>query len=140
MIYRKRSEVFLRKDEKFIVGEVVRKGKKYMINAGGAVEEGESLQDAVYRETLEEFGIRVGNLKLVGDIKMSSSMIRRTGEGTHTFIFVGDFLSVDKSLYGSEPDTMAPRLVTKEEYIENISKNYYWPQLNKKRLEILNKL
>lgn len=62
---RKASRAIIIKDNKLLVTKRNKFGEEYYILIGGGVELGESLEEALYRELLEESGVQVANPRLV---------------------------------------------------------------------------
>lgn len=66
-MYRKGvSALIVNNTKEFLLVNLVSLEEKYFVIPGGGVEEGESLEEAAYREIKEEVGIGKGSLELVG--------------------------------------------------------------------------
>ncbi len=119
--YRPRAEVFIIKDGKLIVG-VPHKGWTGYVISGGGIERGEDPAETARRETLEEFGVSVKNLRLISKgkkinyndspptgappkMKKYIEEMRKKHSGGLFYTFVGDYDGINKKLYGTEPDT-----------------------------------
>jgi len=97
------SALILNKKDEFLLVNLVSFKEKYIAITGGGKEEGETLEDAVYREIEEELGIEKDSLEFVGksdipvSFKFKTKKINRNGvefEGSdryfYGFRFVGD--------------------------------------------------
>ena len=65
--WRKRVEVYIRKENKIVVG--MHKRFKIILPPGGGIDKGETLNQAAKRECLEEVGIKIKNIKKIAEYK-----------------------------------------------------------------------
>lgn len=66
-MYRKGvSALIINKNSEFLLVNLNSFEERFFAIPGGGVEEGESLEDAVYREIMEELGIKTESLELIG--------------------------------------------------------------------------
>ncbi|WNJ97570.1 NUDIX hydrolase [Vibrio ruber] len=72
------------------------KGEKYVIPVGGGIEFGEKSTDAARRETFEEIGAEIDNLRLLG---ISENIFTFSGTAGHEIVFVYEAELKDKSFY-----------------------------------------
>ncbi|RLT44440.1 MAG: NUDIX domain-containing protein [Chloroflexi bacterium] len=77
-------------------GEDARKGEVFYRPAGGGVEFGESSQDAVCREMMEEFGALVQPVRLMGT---SENIFTYMGNTGHEIVFLWECRFVDERFY-----------------------------------------
>jgi 8-oxo-dGTP pyrophosphatase MutT (NUDIX family) len=126
--FRKAVRVIIRKGDKIILGKRIQDATGELLSydfIGGGVDEGESMEDAVLKECLEEVGIRVKNiqkLSVTSQLEHTFSKPERTAmyAGTEDHYFVADFDKFDKRLHGSEGDAMPHEYVTVDEAIHLI--------------------
>ena len=64
-----RVSAIIIEDKKILLIHRIKNGDEYWVVIGGGVEEGESLEDALKREVLEETCLPVLNYKLLGRVK-----------------------------------------------------------------------
>jgi putative (di)nucleoside polyphosphate hydrolase len=66
-MYRKGvSALIINNNDEFLLVNLNSFEEKYFAIPGGGVEEGETLEEAVYREIMEELGIKAESLELIG--------------------------------------------------------------------------
>lgn len=105
--WRPRSEVYIIKDNKLVVGYIKNNNYDGYIIPGGGIDMGETPEKAAKRECLEEIGIKVKDLKLVSAKKIAyhedqdaatanGSKYSRNFSGAIFFTFVGTFESQTK--------------------------------------------
>ncbi|QMV16508.1 NUDIX hydrolase [Vibrio spartinae] len=75
------------------------KDEKYVIPVGGGIEFGEKSTDAVRRETFEEIGAEIDNLRLLG---ICENMFTSSSAAGHEIVFVYEAEFKDKSFYQRE--------------------------------------
>ncbi len=85
-MYRKGvSALIVNKNEEFLLVNLVSFEEKYFAIPGGGVEEGESFEEAAYREIKEEVGIGRDSLELVGSsnlpVRFQFKVIKMTRDG-----------------------------------------------------------
>jgi 8-oxo-dGTP pyrophosphatase MutT (NUDIX family) len=105
--WRPRSEVFILKDDKLVVGYIKNNNYNGYVIPGGGIDMGETPERAAKRECLEEIGIKVKDLKLISVKKIayhedqkaateSGNKYARNFSGAIFFTFVGSFVSQTK--------------------------------------------
>jgi len=75
------------------------KGQTFYGPLGGGVEFGERAADAIHREMLEELGVELGEVVLLGVLE---NIFTYEGEPGHEIVFVFDARLVDHSLYARD--------------------------------------
>lgn len=71
-------------------------GSPYCRPLGGGIEFGERAQDAIVRETREELGAEIREIRLLGVLE---NLFTLDGQEGHEIVFVFDARFVDESLY-----------------------------------------
>ena len=79
------------------------KGSPFYRPLGGAVEFGETTQEALRRELREELELEIANLRLLGTIE---NIFILEGEKGHEIVYVYDGNFTDKSVYRQESFTV----------------------------------
>lgn len=149
-IWRKRIEVYILKDDKFIIGFRKNSNDKYL-PPGGGIEKGQTLEQAATMECLEELGIRIKNPVLITKetykvdwykmqakgIELSDKIKNRmkTWKGQELHFMKADFDRVDKQYYGRDNDAMIPVVVSKQKLLQELSKNKW--EVSKHRIKIV---
>ena len=150
--WRKKIDIFIRKDGKLLVG--YSPVFKTLLTPGGGIEEGQTIKQAAEIECKEELGVVISNFKLIPEAmfpldyytlsqdeqnlpKMKKRM--KIYRGIKIFFGTADFVGWDKSLLGRDKDAMIPREVTKAELLKEFSKNKQ-PGLGDYKLKVLRKL
>lgn len=128
--YRSRVEVYIIKDNRILIGSgKSRAGDTYVTIPGGGIDEGESIEDAAYRETLEEVGVQIKNIKSIYKASVhqwnpSDTLPAKWGWvtkhplGSITYYRMAEFDEYNDSLYGTEPDMYKLKEVSINEAIE----------------------
>ncbi len=75
------------------------KDEKYVIPVGGGIEFGEKSTDAARRETFEEIGAEIDNLRLLG---ISENIFTFNSTAGHEIVFVYEAEFKDRSFYQRE--------------------------------------
>ena len=108
---------------------------------GGGVEDGETMEQAVIKEALEEVGVRVHNVKAMG-LRLPKHHLMGKPErnaiwsGTDTHYFEADFLRVDTSKLGDDGDALPFSWVTAQEAIDLVKTGPY-SEFNAMKVEAL---
>jgi len=149
--WRQRVEVFIKKDDKFIIGFNPR--HNIYMPAGGGVEKNQDIYSAAENECLEELGIQIDNISLIskkpfiirydeyGNMDVISDKLRDRMKkfiGQHVYFLKGDFVKIDKRLYGRDNDILKPMVVTKQRAIELFKKNKH--KITTHRVQAINKI
>lgn len=101
------------KKEEFLLVNLVSFEEKYFAIPGGGIEEGESKEEAVYREIGEELGIEEKSLKLVGksdtpvQITFKTIKMNREGKeykGSQRYFFGFTFIGSDDKIFLEEDE------------------------------------
>jgi 8-oxo-dGTP pyrophosphatase MutT (NUDIX family) len=112
--WRQRAEIYVIKNGNLIVG-IPDKGWTGYIIPGGGIDKGETPKMAAKRETLEELGVSVKNLKSIGTKKIKyyqrpnmsdyqRNMVNQySGAIFHSY--TAQFHKIDKSKWGAEADS-----------------------------------
>jgi 8-oxo-dGTP pyrophosphatase MutT (NUDIX family) len=135
--------------------------KSYFNFPGGGIEQGNTPEETVRKECLEEVGIKVKNIQKIDmepfiqthqqafQKKTTSDRINQRGQqysGYHTTFYVANYDKIDKRLYGSDDDEMIYKFVPFKEAINIMveqSKNFEDKsklKLFERRLEALENL
>lgn len=143
--YRQCVRVIITKGDKVLLG------KKFINDEfigyefpGGGVEEGDSLEETVKKECLEEVGIKVTNVTPLGvqfkyDVDYPNPERAKLYRGGEDTFFAAEFVSFDKKIHDSEGDALPYTWETIPNAIKLISKykeSIYTPV----RIEALNKI
>lgn len=91
-----------------IVGDDSFGMRNHLETIGGGIEAGESQQQAVIREVMEESGYPIQKLEYIGDIIDEYNLIHRT---THSHFYIAD---VQKELFGAMNRTPEEQLLVQE--------------------------
>ena len=121
---RDRVEVLITKDDRVCVAWW--KGIKTAANIcfpGGGVEAGDTHEQTVVKECLEEVGIQVKNISYLGIREKGTAVFSTVKEGldkfkTETFVYTAEFESVNMKLFNVEGDGMEYEWVTIPQAIE----------------------
>lgn len=107
-MYRKGvSALIINKNEEFLIVNLESFEEKYFAIPGGGVEQGETLEDAVYREIYEELDIGKRSLQLVGQsdspirFKFKEIKMIRDGEnfeGSERYLFGFRFVGANNEI------------------------------------------
>ncbi len=118
-MYRKGvSALIVNSDNEFLLVNLESFENRYFSIPGGGVEEGETLESAVYREIYEELGIEKSFLKFIGQspvpvrFKFKVITMSRKGEkyeGSERYFFGFRFLGNDDEVYPREGEVRAYR-------------------------------
>lgn len=101
------SALIINKKNEFLLINLESFEDKYFAIPGGGVEQGETLEKAVYREIYEELGIRQKNLRIVGQsnvpvrFKFKVIKLNRDGveyNGSERYFFGFRFISQDSEI------------------------------------------
>jgi 8-oxo-dGTP pyrophosphatase MutT (NUDIX family) len=113
---RNRIEAIVRKDNKILLCEDYFKNKRYFVFPGGGIDNNESKEDAAKRETLEEAGVLVKNIRLLNyshsftnknaSSKISKRIASKQFKSIKTYYCICDFDKYDNSLLGKAGDAM----------------------------------
>lgn len=78
-MYRKGvSALIINSNNEFLLVNLISFEERYFAIPGGGLEDGETLEDAVYREVQEELGITANSLELVGKSDLPLQVIFKT--------------------------------------------------------------
>ncbi|MEI6553563.1 MAG: NUDIX domain-containing protein [bacterium] len=120
-MYRKGiSALIINKDKDFLLVNLKSFEDKYFAIPGGGVEEGETLEEATYREIEEELGITAKSLELVGKgdspLRFKFKVIKMTREGveyegSERNFFGFNFIGKDDEIKLQESEVKAYRWV-----------------------------
>ena len=117
-MYRKGvSALIINKNQEFLLVNLASFKEKYFAIPGGGIEEGEDLEDAVYREIQEEVGIEKESLELIGKsdipIKFTFKLIHKDKEysGSERNFFGFRFLGDDTEIKPQTGEVRAYRWV-----------------------------
>lgn len=145
--YRKCVRVIITKGSQILLGQKVLEDKrKVYAFPGGGVEDGDTLEETVIKECLEEVGIEIKNIK-------SLNLIHRhdvkdgffTGERAKLFKgldnnwYIAEFMKTNKKHFGIEGDDMPFIWVSPDKAITMIN-NGHNNDFNHGRIEAINKL
>lgn len=121
-MYRKGVSVLIvNKKEEFLLVNLESFETKYFAIPGGGLEEGESVDEAAYREIEEEVGITKESLELVGISKIPLQFIFKRGAlirdgkeyiGSERHFFAFRFLGTDDEIKLQENEVRAYKWVT----------------------------
>jgi 8-oxo-dGTP pyrophosphatase MutT (NUDIX family) len=105
------ARVLILKNNHVLLGEVRKTGKLCCYNfPGGGVEPGDSMEETISKETLEEVGVRVTNILPLNISLAAEHPMGKKREhlyrGTDNHYFVADFVGYDTSKLNSEGDAM----------------------------------
>ena len=131
---RVRGELYIMNEGKLLVGESFNSGNWSI--PGGAVDSRETPQTAAIRETLEEVGVKVKNIKPLNKTPHVTDFIRIYGswdnvpigvsiwghDRLETYSFQGDYDGEDKRLWRSASDRRGIIWVTPKDYEMYIKK------------------
>ncbi len=120
-MYRKGvSALIINSSNKFLLINLESFEDKYFAIPGGGVEQGETLENAVYREIYEELGIGKKSLQFIGQsnnpIRFKFKVIRMTRdgknyEGSERYFFGFFFVGTDNEIHPKEGEIRAYRWV-----------------------------
>ena len=120
-MYRKGVSVLIvNKKEEFLLVNLESFETKYFAIPGGGLEEGESVEEAAYREIEEEVGITKGSLELVGISKIPLQFLFKRGAlvrdgkeyiGSERHFFAFQFLGNDNEIKLQENEVRAYKWV-----------------------------
>ncbi len=112
--WRQRAEIYVIKDGNLILGTNP-KWKGGLIIPGGGMDKGETPKMAAKRETLEELGVSVKNLKLISTKKIKYVPVKNQPKyqqeltnnysGAIFHSYTAQFNKIDKSKWGKEIDS-----------------------------------
>jgi len=120
-MYRKGvSTLILNKDNEFLLVNLNSFEERFFAIPGGGVEEGESLESAVYREIEEELGIDKNSLELVGkndtplQFRFTVPKVKEGKEyvGSERYFFGFRFVGVDDEIVLQESEVRAYKWVS----------------------------
>lgn len=122
--YRPRAEVYIIKDNKYLIVGIPPKWNGYTI-PGGGMDPGEIPEETAKREALEEIGTKCKNLKKIDSIKIAhTNNIRTEYTGSLFHTFVADFDGYDNSLQSDDlTDKYSPKEVTFKDAISFFKKH-----------------
>lgn len=140
---RDRVEVLITKDDRVCVAWW--KGIKTAENVcfpGGGVEEGDTIEQTVVKECLEEVGIEVTNIRYLNIREKGTTVFSTVKEGlekygAETFVYTAEFKAVDMKVFNIEGDGMTYEWVTIPQAIELMKDSGEYAPL---RLRALNAL
>lgn len=120
-MYRKGvSALIMNKNQEFLLVNLVSFEEKYFAIPGGGIEEGESLERAIYREIQEELGIEEKSLQFVGksnlSLKFKFKVIKmnrdgREYEGSERYFSGFNFIGSDNEIKFKEDEIRACKWV-----------------------------
>lgn len=154
-MYRKGvSALIINKDHQFLLVNLTSFEEKYYVIPGGGIEEGENLEEAVYREIEEELGISKENLNFVGksslplQVKFKVTKINRDGkeyDGSERYFFGFSFIGTDSDIHLKKDEVRVYKWVSfaelnnyllfdnqSEETAEKIMEIFTWLSLDNK--------
>ncbi|MFA6273024.1 MAG: NUDIX domain-containing protein [Candidatus Paceibacterota bacterium] len=121
-MYRKGvSALIINSNDEFLLVNLESFEDKYFAIPGGGVEQGETLENAVYREIHEELGIGRKSLKFVGKsqdpVKFKFKVIKMTRdgknyEGSERYFFGFRFLGNDDEIHPKEGEVRAYKWIS----------------------------
>lgn len=115
-MYRKGVSALINKNDEFLLVNLKSFEDKYFAIPGGGVEQGETLENAVYREIYEELGIGKKSLQFVGQsnipIKFKFKVIKMTRddknyEGSERYFFGFRIVGADDEIHPKEGEVRA---------------------------------
>ncbi len=101
------SALIVNQKNEFLLVNLVSFKEKYFAIPGGGVEQGETLEDAVYREIYEELGVSKNDLQIIGQsdiplrFKFKEIKLNRDGveyEGSERYFFGLKFIGNDRDI------------------------------------------
>lgn len=120
-MYRKGvSALILNKNQELLLVNLVAFENQYYAIPGGGVEEGETLEDAVYREIKEELGIEKNTLKYIAKsdnplrFKFKVTKVNREGReysGSERYFFGFNFIGDDENISIQESEVRSYKWV-----------------------------
>ena len=143
--YRKCVRVAITKGDKVLLGKKIIDGKFVGYEfPGGGVEEGDSLEETVKKECLEEVGISVTNIKHLGisfkyEVNYPNPERAKLYKGGEDTWFSCEFVKFNKELHGIEGDSLPYTWETVPNAI-NLIKKGPESEYNRPRLEALERL
>lgn len=145
-VYRDCVRIIIRKGDLVLLGERLYSDNTLMYYEfpGGGIEEGDSVEDTVKKESLEEVGMVVDNvvsldLRYTYDISYNNQSRARKYKGGRDEWYVCDFVREDHSVHGKEGDALPYRWVPIDKVIDLI-RNGPASKYNEARLAALNKV
>lgn len=119
-----RAEVIIFKDGNLMVGKIVTNGHTWYNLPGGKVESNESIADAAYRETLEEVGVKIKNIKEIGtqfitwkDKERGYPDAKTKHKGVMNHFFTADMDGIDDRVHNRMSDKHELMFMDPKEYI-----------------------
>lgn len=144
--YRKCVRIIIRKDRLVLLGERHYHDGTLMFYEfpGGGIEIGDSLEDTVKKESLEEVGIVVRGVKSLGlhfkyDITYTNPSRSKKYRGGEDVWYVADYVTQDHSVHGKEGDALPYRWVDVDLAIDLIRKGPM-SKYNEARIAALSKV
>ena len=109
--FRKAVRVWIVKGDKVLVGKKTIYGGNIYSIPGGGIEDGESMDMAVYKECLEEVGIQVKNIQSLGICVQYVCVLpnperAKIYQGGEDSFFMATFSKKNNAVHGSEGDAM----------------------------------
>lgn len=144
--YRKCVRIIIRKGDQVLLGERFYHDGSLMFYEfpGGGIEKGDSVEDTVKKESLEEVGIIVDNVKSLDlhfsyDISYTNPSRAKKYRGGEDVWYVADYVGQDHSEHGKEGDALPHRWVNIDHAIKLIMKGPL-SKYNEARLTALRKV
>ena len=137
--------IIIVKDNQILLGKKFISGKfVYYEFPGGGVEEGDTFEDTVVKECLEEVGILVNNVRSLGvqnqyEVDYPKPERAKLYRGGQDNYFTCDYVKQDKRLYNADNDTLPYIWVTINKAIKLINEGPE-SRFNPARLEAIGKL
>ncbi len=149
--YRKNCEGYFIKDNKILARD---SKQGYVIFPGGGIEKKENPEEAILRETLEETGARIKNIKEICSLKIiwdddwakteKQKERYRKYQGDEMYFFTGNIINFENFLILEEDSWKEEKLMELKEVIEIIEKgkpfNKNSEEYHEMQIQILKKL
>lgn len=122
-----RAEVIVFKDGNLMVGKRTKNEQTWYTLPGGKAEKNESMADAAYRETLEEVGVRIKNIKEIGtqyitwkNNEKGYPDANKKHKGIMNHFFTAEMNTIDDSKHNRMSDKHELMFMDPKEYIKHL--------------------